>query len=860
MLLITAIAFAALPPAPARAGVEFDEPVDEVIAGQFETGASTLTSLTLPSEEPEIQRGAVELTQVGNLQWFAPGSAENFPTAITEAGVASIGNHIFVVGGDDGSADSKGSNRVYRATINPATGTLTGTPPWTQLTNLRSVAHDSAVVSPTDRRRAPAVAARITNTAAGNGYLYVIGGSVRPGSSDSSSGQNSISSSSVEIATVVNGSITGWAAGPTLPSTPFENCPINPFVCGVEGASAIVRSTPTGRTFLYVIGGRQVYTPSGGSTRATAFSDRIFYAEINASGQLVQPGTNTPGWSSTFYRIPVDPAFPTETPNTGLFNTAVVGERVLNPLNGTSQDVLYIIGGETSNTTSTAQIFKYVIAADGTLTRDGSGAPGSALGDNAVATTARNRHGAFMWRGTVYYAGGRSGNTAPDNTTSYGLIEEDLTFARFGNQVSGAFFLANFQAFNLPSGDTGRDRAGYAIIPSNKLDPVGRPRTAWVYVIGGANAASQARDTIFRGEIGAEPQNPSYAPDGYFISQPRRIQAGSGVEIKEIVWRTDLPFNTDIRVEIRTSTNVGSGAQPCQGSDVTWSAWQEVDGAPGGATFSVDGNNSFEATGILDVNCFQYRAQLRGDGYPNQEASSQTPKLYALSIVVVLPGGPDLRFPDPSAPRQAVELIRNGNDVQLEVNILNRNDFETPTRAVSYGRNAWDEYANNQFFVDLFLYPPGVTPPNPHPNPPIQFEPPLPHNKLYAKIRFRDLSAENIPAQGISRTILGSEWCDTAIGPQCIKVNPLAYMKSQQVGTWKIVVVVDSGPNGTIPYPATGLVRETSGLSSDTRAEDNNVSLAFDVTITADDVVVDPEGTNYCPDRKLCVYTTWLGK
>jgi hypothetical protein len=90
-------------------------------------------------------------------------------------------------------------------------------------------------------------------------------------------------------------------------------------------------------------------------------------------------------------------------------------------------------------------------------------------------------------------------------------------------------------------------------------------------------------------------------------------------------------------------------------------------------------------------------------------------------------------------------------------------------------------------------------------------------------------------------------------------VNPLSIML-QQVGTWKVVVVVDSGPNRTTPYVSTGLVRETSGSSVDTRAEDNNVSLAFDVTILASDVVGDPVVTYYCPADRLCIYTPILGK
>jgi hypothetical protein len=464
-----------------------------------------------------------------------------------------------------------------------------------------------------------------------------------------------------------------------------------------------------------------------------------------------------------------------------------------------------------------------------------------------------------VWRNTVYYAGGRSGASNPDNSTFFGLVEEDRTFTRFGNQVSGAFFVPNYQSFQLEPTDTGRLLAGYALVPSNKLDGAGNPRTAWVYVIGGRNTSSEARSTIFRGEIGVEPPTPNYPPDGYFVSRPRRIQAGSEVEIKEIVWRTDIPFNTDIRIEFRTSTGVGTGAEPCQASDVPWSAWQEADGDTDGDTFSVDGNNTFEANNLNQVNCFQYRAQLRGNGFPTFDVSTETPTLYALSIVVILPGSPDLRFADPGDPNQAVEFIRNGSEIRLEVNVLNRNDFEPPTRAASYGRLAWDQYKDDQFFVDLFLYPPGVTPPNPHPQPPLPTDPLLDYNRVYAKIRFSDLSAENITADGINRTILGNEWCNAAIGPQCVKVNPLSIML-QQVGTWKVVVVVDSGPNRTTPYVSTGLVRETSGSSVDTRAEDNNVSLAFDVTILASDVVGDPVVTYYCPADRLCIYTPILGK
>lgn len=864
LLLVAAIAAAlgGLGLQRAGAAIEIDEPVDDRAVGEFDAGTFQLTALTTDEAEPttEGKPGAVTLAKIANLKWRTIDTADSLPlpdgSGVSGAGVTTIGRFIFVVGGTTPVASTTAT--VYSADVIPNTGAFADG--WRSEPTLPAVQHsgDAGLTALATGRSNAGVAAYATNANTGNGFVYVVGGLVSPG------GAPLISSYATQIGTVVDGRITAWRSGPDFPAIFGPSSDIR---WGLATMPVQVVTTTSGRTFIYVVGGERARRGTlGASSRFTDVYSRILYAELDANGEIVVPGTATPGWSTTTFAIPgvgtaSDP---------GLFNGAATTSR-LTDANSGQQDVMFIYGGQTraeGGARFTAQVSKLVIAADGTLTADGSEAGG--ISNNAVLPGAgRNGHGAVFWRNGVYIVGGQDGAGSPDTVIRTGIIEQDRTLSEFG--AGGPNFINNFQGLptNFENSSIGRNRAGIAITPFST------PESAWVFVIGGQNTAGRYK-SIFRGLVGDTTATPVFPPSGVYVSRPHRIVAGTDVEIRELTWRTALNLDTnasDIVVQFRVSTSLGNiQDRPCADPSLPWSQWYTVDGDLESTDFSKPGRNSVAGVdlpaNLAQINCFQYSAELRGNR-PN-DASTLVPTLYGVSITVIIPGGPDLNYPEESAQNPPVRLVQVGNQVRLDITIENKNDFENPTRPLRSGRNGPQTYPDGDFFVDLFLYPPGTSVPSPHPRPPIQTNPTLPNNVLYAKVRYSTMGNEVIPASGVQFTLPSGAWCDAAVGPQCAVKTP-AEILAATPGVWNVVVVVDSGPSratgDATGLSSIGLVRETSGTPGETSAapnanspaESNNVYGPFQVVVPAGVLPEPPTATPVTPtptrDRGACPVT-----
>ncbi len=282
--LLTVLAI--LPPAPVAASVIRVVSLDDT-QPEFGAGSRTLTAViptTLSNDpisgqvtEPYAgakpgDQGGLAMAAIRALRWESSPDSP-LPAARTEIGAAVIGNTIWVIGGSSGGTGYQST--VYRGTVNtnygqPGAGVIT----WVTSTPLPSVSHaDTSTFNIAPRTNAAVAALRTSGNA---GYLYVIGGAV-------SSGIDTFSSNSVIVGDVdANGNLT-WRTSPTykLPSG-----------VGLEGARAFVHTTAAGKTFLYVVGGRNDPPGLVGPT----LSNRVYYAEINPSNGNLNLGGDNRTW------------------------------------------------------------------------------------------------------------------------------------------------------------------------------------------------------------------------------------------------------------------------------------------------------------------------------------------------------------------------------------------------------------------------------------------------------------------------------------------------------------------------------------------------------------------------------------
>jgi hypothetical protein len=612
---------------------------------------------------------------------------------------------------------------------------------------------------------------------------------------------NSVSSYSVLRGTVANGRLTSWNT-----SDPMPNIPVIPNVGpdGIEAASAFVAQLPNGRVFLYLIGGLQRYKPPALPISETP-SRYILYAEIDpATGKFVGNqwalSSPTPPTAQT-YTIPLNPSL---GPSAGIWNTSVTGGVYQSTDGLSSNAVFYVLGGQvlTSPSTSTSEIFRADInTTDGTLTLSN---PSGAGTSNASLGAARTLHAAVQYKGEVYVTGGVPTGGSPTATVLGSYVQPDNRFPELGGPGSSTYFIST-DTLGKPGLPQARSEHGAVAIPY----PAGNPVGAHVYVIGGSNGAtSQTR--VYRSEIGnASATDVSYPLEGWYISDPAPFLLANAT-LKQIFWYTDQSNGGDISVQFRVSADNNCATLGTR--TAAQAPWQNTNPS------SVNGLNTFPIT-PLPANCFQYRARLTPS---NSSTSNKSPYLLRLGIVIEVPGATDLTVKDatftPANSPQTMTLTLHNENVYLP---------GEPTLAADYGSNGPGSFPGS-LFVDVFIYPPGVTAPADQPIP----TGPGPYAALSIDVLRSELQAgPNGSAYDLQFTVPSSRrMCDynTLYNSQtCVQKQISEFFR--QVGTYTVVVVVD-GDNNVDERP-----------SDAGKAESNNV---FTTQVTVTEVpVVTPTGS-----------------
>lgn len=812
LMLIVALltALAIVPPAPATAAVIRFVALDDT-QPEFGAGARTLTSVvpsTLSNDplsgqitEPYAgakpgDQGALALAAVRALRW-ENSPASPLPEPRTEVGAAVIGSNIWVVGGTGTGLSYVAT--VYRGAVNtnygqPGAGVIT----WTASTPLPAVQHTGFPNLIAARTNA-AVAARRTSGNAGN--LYVIGGAVF--------GSDTFSSDSVLVGDVdANGNLT-WRN----PSPPYRL----PVGVRLEGARAFVHTTTAGRTFLYVVGGRN--DPPG--SPPPSMSNVVYYAEINADGSLAL-GADNRTWSQT--------ALPVVMGVQGVRDAAVTVGRYTNADGTLAQDMFFIYGGRTNATDEnldTGAVRKGVInPTTGAITWEDS----SMGGGTATLPVNRNTHGAVEFNGSIYIIGGRTGGTINrDGYASY----IDPTSLRLFKDGAINFYNDAFGALPSSAGN-GRSSPGVVVVPTSN------PNYAFAYLIGGTEGAS-IRSEVFRATIGPDVNQTFYPTTGYYYSKPFSMLDlinENQATVRKMTWLTNIDpaSGGDIRLEYRVYS-------PSRGNcnDTPAGGWTEVrdPGAgsgrfskvnPAGAAYAVNSQEYGETQRLPPGNCFQYRATFTRGSVQNA-----SPVLLRLGMEVIIPGNPDLNWPD-----NAVTATQNadGTTRGIEVRLRNQNLIDPPTQPANVC-HASQPGCNPEgaFFVDVFIFPPGVTP----------IVPTLPllasdnqslNNPALAPYHRACLQIPKwVMQKDVTFTIAETfRWSDVKAGESCASAATharngtgkiLRSFFDQGSGVYKVVLVADSDKT------LHGMVRESDTNDGNHPAELNNVSAIFDVNFVA---------------------------
>jgi hypothetical protein len=673
-----------------------DNTLSEFTRGTFQRTSLGSLSITSPPAGPQPkvkdQVGAAQLLPIGILKdWF--NAPFPLPEKMTDVATVALGNRIFVIGGTVSSGNLLvPTPHIWSATVDTNTGAIIS-PGWQAETPLPAVQTGTQFITPVDARAVAAVAAVQTNAATNDGYIYVIGGSVRP-----SGAPDNISSFAVNIARVTNGHISSgsWSEGPRIPS-PDGNA-FNQL--GAQSAAATSFSIG-GKTYIYLLGGLQRYREgTGGSSRTAEVGLRkAFYAQVGSNGQLTKPsggGGTDPVWAA----LPDIPVPSNLGIFSGLWDGTVVSAHYEGET-GASGDALYLMGGQLVSGSSPLpatplynnSVYRALIGSNGALTWT------SAAGANQWQGTlpeARTGLAAVQFRGKLYVTGGRpvtsSGPQQPQKAVQTSYIEDNLTLPVIGD--GGSNFLRNADVLPRP-----RARHGSVIIPVTPKP--GEPAAAFVYVIAGLGDAGDqftdddaGSDTVIYGKIGGDEATlqTGFAPSGWYYSKPHDTFF-DGAQVQEINWTTVIT-RTGPAMDIQMYYRISTAANCDDPSAFNGSAWNALDGTPtdGAATYSANSANSVTLPAGAVANCFQYRAKLTSAGAP----AAQTPSLLNVSIVVNVPGNPDIR----------VQTLRAERDTQNNFNgltvVLQNHSDTPPTQPANIE-------GGGSFYVDLFIFAPGET-------------------------------------------------------------------------------------------------------------------------------------------------------
>ena len=662
------------------------------------------------------QIGSVELAPVGALnrnQWRA---TADLPQPLSDAALVALDRYLFVVGGAT-SPNANEENRsrfVYRAEVVQDSGSLVSNETPYPNGNAFFQAFEIPGIDPgpdcdlllNARSRAGAVA--VPDSGGSNlGYIFVVGGSVY----DQNCQTYDFSLNVVQRATVnSSGLITAWSAPdnwrfPTLDDNGnIITNPNSPDLRGVQNVQIAYVRTNAGKDFIYVIGGLSI---APGQFSQEDLYPFVFYTQVAANGNLVNPDNPTNPNPPTVWKRLNDLPF-------GLHSGTAIATRATRVESGVpvQKDAIFLLGGCTAINCSTLNtaVWRADVNPDtGALTWTNQVAKTSGGGAQSISIQGRQGVTGLSFNNRLYYvtgststgSPGASGATATIPVAIYddSFLLEDLT-------ESNTYFVGTDETndYVLPQPNR-RLNASVALVPA--VPPAGSTSSvnaAWIFVAGGSNESNQPQSTIFVGGVGGANETTSAvrAPEGWYYSQPFSVLTeGETSRLLALKWLTSIErpaTNPDADIEVQFRAVVTSGT--CRESDFNPSTastnpsrWRILDGDPGSALRSINGENTVRLITAfpdeeIQATCMQFRARLIQD--PGNRTIS--PKLYYFAVEKVVAARPDILIDTFN-----VQTV-NGQFSNIVLTLRNlRNNSLAATRSVVAATG------DGGFFVDLCI-------------------------------------------------------------------------------------------------------------------------------------------------------------
>jgi len=676
----------------------------EFSQGVFQRSAISTTKVTGlrgPSEPDEDTAGAIQLAPAGTLKAWGPFTPV-FPTNVSNPGVASIGNRIYLVGGQTPSVSGSSpySSAVYWANVDAQTGAVAT---WAAGNSLpiTTVILDNDPLARADNSTCVAgqLSGRFRHSTVGlttgtnTGYIYVIGGVFDTSTINC---PEDLSSGVVQRGTVASDGTVSWTTltAAAMPSSPLNGANTTR-VLGVDSAASTIAQYPdsTGKLhyYLYMIGGKRTYLCGTGEicplpkTWIEQTLRTVYYTEIDiTTGNLIDPDTSdadTGVWKRDtdiqFHSLPGgDPS--AGTTDFGLWEATASATAVTS--NDQSKSAIFLAGGahNVDRTSIEGFVYRADVGAKGTLNW-GIGGADQTFGSATVAMGGRLGMSSLVYNNKLYLIGGRTttANATTKSSVPTIFLDDNLDAMTIvaSNPIIGQGDTDTVLGANGGTDPTVNSRAytGVALVRAQPIisDPNNPPpsiNSAWVFVIGGAESSSGTEtNTIYRGEIGgAESLATNYTLDGWYYSAPFQTSyvfgSASGDVYKKsrllaFYWAADLSTaraanaDADIRMYFRTKTT-GTGrctadSDKFRDSDL----WQPLDGFSGDSRYSKAATsgalyNQASLTGafadnLLTGNCLQFRAQL----WRGASSSIVTPSLLSVAIKTEVAGNADLNIP-----------------------------------------------------------------------------------------------------------------------------------------------------------------------------------------------------------------------
>lgn len=696
-------------------------------AGDFASGYFGLTGLTQQDQVIDgVAYGGVQLIPQGALAQWSDAS-NPLCRRIADMGTASFKQHLYTIGGTTAS----GGNLSVVPDVCMATVTDTGgeTTPWTQ----------SSQSLPVQLTRMSTVA--ITHTSdPTKGIIYTFGGQ------SASTGDIDYTDKIYSSVINANGTLNPWQTQALTTGEKLIN------------TTATAYTTPTGETYIYLIGGK---------TRDTSALFTPIYVRRSVRRTLVGPNGVLGPWQS-MPDLPITPDMFSPTngcdSNVGLHSMDVANFDAIT-LTSTYRAFLVVGGtfelgtghvadGCTRTVEGSAQAMLGKLDTNGMLTWESQRyvLPEPLSGPRVIGVNQK-----------IYVVGGRQGSAG---NPTHRIYSSYINIDAFTLPVFGQ---SNFRVSeNALQTSQARSAHGLEIININ-YRPV-------AYMYGGIQVGNTYQNDVLFGFVGTDADIDltvgGYPSPGVYRSPAVQLRAPAMIE--QIHWDANLqapPINTDIQIQYKLATTRAA---------LETAQWQTVDASPGTDKYSVQGPNT--ATGIPSVQgqWFQYQALMTTQ---NASEAGATPILRNLRIRYKVDGHPSLYVDNatmstvtPTGITAFTATFKNGIKP-------GSSDTENVLDA--------DIEGEGTFFVDMYLLPPGSADVPPSRN----------GDGVYPLgVVFTEINRANLPQDGFTTLDAVSDntiWRRTC--PAATTDCPLVVWQSlfNQAGTWKVYLVVDSGNNVT---------------------------------------------------------------